>query len=405
VLALLSVLQPGSPAETQPQAPRWAAFGYSVALLSDTVFVAARDVASPARHGGTVHVFERRPEGWVRAGILSVPEANVEDPFGVSMSADGDTLVVGAQFADAHGTDAGLAYVFDRVGGKWHPSGVLYASDGAAGDQFGLTVSVSGEIIAIGARLTATQGPSAGAAYLFARNGRRWHEVQKLVASDATAGDLFGRVALDHDVLFVSADLNDDRGTNAGKVYRFQRRSDGWVEENKILASDGAGGDEFGATLAIKDGVSVFGAIGAGTRAERSGAAYAFELRDGTWVQVGKLGASDAHPGQGFGSAVAVGAGTIAVGAPDLGKGSQGSGAAYIFERRGGTWTQAARLTAGDTLLHTGFGSTVGLAGDLVVIGSILEGDQGPLRAVYVFERRNGSWSEVARLTPNHGSP
>jgi hypothetical protein len=400
VLVLVAVLQIGSRIGTQPLGPRLASFGFSVALRPDTVFVGATETTAGKRSAGTVHMFERRPTGWVRAGVLSVPAAIVKDPFGVSMSAEGDTLVVGAQFADDRGTDAGMAYVFDRVDGRWQQTGILFASDGSAGDQFGLTVSVSGDTIAIGARLAKTHGPGAGAAYVFTRNGRRWDEVQKLVASDAAAGDLFGRVSLDKDVLLVSADLNDDQGANAGKVYCFRKRDGRWVEDAKILANDGMSGDEFGVTLALQNGLAVFGALGARTRSQPSGAAYAFDLRNGGWAQIVRLAASDAHAGQGFGSAVAAGADTIAVGAPDMGSRTSGMGAVYIFDRQGDMWTQSTKLTAGDAARHMGFGSTVALAGDLLVVGNLFEGEPGATGAAYVFERRNRAWSQVARLAP-----
>ena len=90
-----------------------------------------------------------------------------EDSFGVSMAVDGDTLVVAAQFADSRGEDSGLAYVFERRAERWHRGAVLSASDAAAGDQFGLTVSVNGDTIVIGARLSNSRGRAAEAAYVF----------------------------------------------------------------------------------------------------------------------------------------------------------------------------------------------------------------------------------------------
>jgi len=86
-------------------------------------------------------------------------------------------------------------------------------------DQFGLTVSVSNETIAIGARLEDSRENDAGATYLFQRQAGSWQQVAKLTASDARRGDLFGRVSIDDDMMVVSADLNDDRGNAAGKAY------------------------------------------------------------------------------------------------------------------------------------------------------------------------------------------
>lgn len=167
IAAVLAVSQSGTTARAQANnsAP-WAEFGVSVAALSDTIFVAASPMRNGQRDPGAVHVFRRQQSGWVRAGVLPVPEARVEDPFGVSMATDGKTLVVGAQFADARGDDSGLAYVFERSGDEWRPAAVLSAMDASAGDQFGLTVSVSGETIVVGARLTDSHAVDVGATYV-----------------------------------------------------------------------------------------------------------------------------------------------------------------------------------------------------------------------------------------------
>ena len=125
-------------------------FGGGVAAESGTIFVAASPLTKGKRGPGTVHVFQRRDSRWCRAEVLSVPESTFEDSFGVSMAVDGDTLVVGAQFADSRGKDSGLAYVFERRAERWHRAAVLSASDAAADDQFGLTVSVSGQTIVVG---------------------------------------------------------------------------------------------------------------------------------------------------------------------------------------------------------------------------------------------------------------
>ena len=81
--------------------------------------------------------------------------------------------------------------------------------------------------------------------------------------------------------MIVSADLNDDRGVNAGKAYTFQNREGTWVEAAKFTASDGRAGDEFGVSLALAGDIAVFGAIGSDAHGEGSGAAYVFERRDG----------------------------------------------------------------------------------------------------------------------------
>ncbi len=317
------------------------------------------------------------------------------------MAVDGDTLVVGAQFADLRGKDSGLAYVFERRAERWHRAAVLSAADAAAGDQFGLTVSVSGETIVVGARLSDSRGTDAGAAYVFTRHDGHWQQVKKLIASDAAAGDLFGRVSLDADALIVSADLNDDRGNNAGKAYFLERRGGAWAETAKVTAPNGTEGDEFGISIALAGSTAVFGAVGDSAAGDHTGAAYVFERGDGKWVQMARVTPSDPAPTQWFGFSVAAIHDAIVVGAPNHhGKGER-AGAAYVFERRASEWTQAARMTASDAVPGMWFGNAVAISGDTIVVGMLLNGDGKRSGSAYVFERRGGEWAETARLGPD----
>jgi hypothetical protein len=310
-------------------------------------------------------------------------------------------LVVGAQFADAHGNDAGLAYVFERRNESWHRVAVLSADDATPGDQFGHTVSVSGRTIVVGARLQDSRGRDAGAAYIFERRDGTWEQVKKLTTSDGAAGDLFGRGSLDNDAMIVSADLNDDRGNAAGKAYAFENRGGMWTEVADISATDGAAGDEFGVSLALSGETAIFGALGADSHGDDSGAAYVFERRDGTWVQVARLMARDAAAKHWFGFSVAAGGDMVVVGAPNHNGGGTGAGAAYVFERRSDVWIQTATLTASDAAAQTWFGNTVAISNNTIVVGVLFNGNGAHLGAAYVFARHAGAWQEVAKLVPD----
>lgn len=198
----------------------------------------------------------------------------------------------------------------------------------------------------------------------------------------------------------MSADLNDERGYNAGKAYAFQNRRGAWVEVAQITAGDGTARDEFGVSLALKGGAAVFGAIGSDARGDESGGAYVFQQRDNGWTQMARLTASDGATRHWFGFSVAAGNNTIVVGAPNHSGHGTRSGAAYVFERRAGVWTEAAKLTASDAAAGTGFGSTVAISRNTIVVGMLLSGEGKRSGAAYVFERRDGRWSETTRLVP-----
>src|SRR5262245_39844311 len=125
---------------------------------------------------------------------LEASDAAAADNFGASVAISGETVVVGAFLHDgAAGSDQGSAYVFVRSGGVWSQQQKLEASDAAAGDLFGASVAISGETVVIGANAdTGAAGPNQGSAYVFVRSGGVWSQQQKLEASDARAGDRFG---------------------------------------------------------------------------------------------------------------------------------------------------------------------------------------------------------------------
>jgi len=114
-----------------------------------------------------------------------------------------------------------------------------------------------------------------------------------------------------------------------------------------------------------------------------------------------RLTPDDGAPGQMFGFAVAASRDTIVAGAPNHSGNGKRAGAAYVFERRGDEWRQAAKLAPSDAAPEMWFGNTVAVSGDRIVVGMLLIGQVKHTGAAYVFERRQGSWVETARLLPD----
>ena len=158
--------------------------------------------------------------------------------------------VVGAVEDDTPGgADAGSAYVFVRSGTTWTEQQKLLALGRAADDFFGISVSVSGDTV--GRRRLSRRHPGrqdAGSAYVFVRSGTTWTEQQKLLAPDGRASDLFGgSVSVSGDTAVVGASFDDTpAGADAGSAYVFVRSGTTWTEQQKLLAPDGAAGDNFG---------------------------------------------------------------------------------------------------------------------------------------------------------------
>ena len=140
----------------------------------------------------------------------------------MSVSIDGDTVVVGANGEDTGGATAGAAYVFTRSGTTWTQQQKIQASDAQANTNFGYSVAIDGDTVIIGAQLEDTGGINAGAAYIFTRSGTTWTQQAKIISSDLQAGDEFGiSVSISGDTIVVGAWFEDTGGSNAGAAYIF----------------------------------------------------------------------------------------------------------------------------------------------------------------------------------------
>ena len=265
-------------------------FGWSVAVSGDTAVVGAHHEDAGGTDAGAAYVFRRGLGGadnWGEVKKLTASDAQAGDQFGDSVAVSADTIHVGAIGEDAGGSNAGAAYVFRREEGgadNWGEVKKLTASDAQLGDSFGSSVAVSGDTAVVGAF---TEDSQAGATYVFGRNqggADNWGEVKKLTASDAQAGDQFGiSVAISGDTAVVGAYLEDAGGSNAGAAYVFQRDQGGagnWGEVTKLLASDAEADDRFGQSVAVSGDTAVAGARLEDAGGSNAGAAYVFQCPD-----------------------------------------------------------------------------------------------------------------------------
>ncbi len=324
--------------------------------------------------------------------------------FGISVSIDGPRLLAGAWRNNEGATDGGAMYVFepDAVG-TWSEVAMLVPDDLSTSAKFGWRVSLSGDRAATGAADTYTNGIWTGAAYIYEREGGGdWVQAARLVGSDTAVGDRFGAsVAIDGDRLVVGVLTDDDNGEDSGSAYIFERDAGGvWTEVAKLTASD-PGGTHFGRACAISGDRVVIGATSL-YGIEDPGAAYVFE-RDsgGAWNQVAKLVADDGALEDLFGWTVGIHGNLIAVGAQDneAGGAPENSGAAYVFERDGGgVWAQVAKLTASNPVAQDRFGYSVDVSGERVAVGADTADGPGLVSgATYIFERDNGgNWIETS---------
>jgi len=394
-------------------------------------------------------------------GAQSGPQAYIKasnsetlDFFGRAVSLSADTLVVGTSREGSNATGvngdqnnnsalgAGAAYVFVRSGTTWRQQAYLKASNTDAYDGFGASVAVSGDTIVVGAPWERSNARGvngdqsnntiarAGAAYVFVRNGTTWTQQAYLKASNTVKFSEFGcSVAVFGDTIVVGA---EEIANASGAVCVFVRSGTTWSQQAYVVASNPGNWDRFGATLSLWEDTLVVGAWaedssargvngwqGDSTFGYDSGAAYVFVRNGATWSQQAYLKASNTGSADYFGGAVAICKDIVVVGAIHEASSATGvngngvnnnlaySGAAYVFERSGTTWSWPVYLKASNTGGGDRFGKRVAVSDGVVLVSSHFEesdargfnGDQNDnsaygAGAVYVFGQTRGSWAQ-----------
>ncbi len=324
-----------------------------------------------------------------------------DDRFGNSLAVSGDTAIVGAYRDDDRGSSSGSAYVFVRTGGSWAYQTKLTAADGAANDYFGISVAVHGETALVGAHGDDDKGSAAGAVYVFVRTiGGRWKPEAKLTATDGAADDQFGwQLALSGDTALVGSPYDDDKGSGSGSAYVFVRSGTTWSQQWKLIGTDGAAGDHFGYSVGLSGNTALIGANDDDDNGSDSGSAYVFVRAGVSWAQEAKLLATDGTANDDFGHAVALSGDTALIGAPDDVPNGWVTGSAYVFQRTAGSWSQKAKLVAADGVAFDSFGSSVALSGDVAIVGVSDDDHNGvDTGSAYVFARKGMNWTQETKI-------
>ncbi|GEM_PF-2892454 len=271
--------------------------------------------------------------------------------------------------------------------------------------DFGSSVAVSGNLLAVGARDEKITANYMGAVYLFRKRANAWIREAKLTAPVPAVHDRFGSsVALSRDLLVVGAPAYISR-TTGGKIHIFRKKAGKWVHEAEF-----ARGRWFGASVAISGKRVIAGAPG--TRHSKvnwggnnyAGAAWIFRYNGSSWVEEAKLLAGDPSYGDHFGSAVAIQGNSLLVGASGEGDDSLrkfGIGSVYAFDWNGQTWAQSQKFRALKAADQSFFGATISWDGSDALIGSPGKKANGVwgAGAAYLFHKASAGWTETNKFT------
>jgi len=386
--------------------------GTGLAVSDDTIAVGAGfDDVSANKDQGAVYVFSKPATGWVDAtqtAILTASDGAAGDGLS-AVAISGDTIVAGgSEHKIGTNTEQGAAYVFVKPPGAWHDANQtaeLTAADGAENNSFGSDVGISGDTVVVSAPgKTVGTHFQQGAGYVFVKPAGGWKDATQtaeLTASDGGAQDALGLgngVGISGDTIVLGADMHDV-GTNQdeGAAYVYFKPVGGWkdmMQSSELEPSDGGAGDLFGFAVGIDGPTIAVGSVHHQVGLSKQGAAYVFAnptffgLQE---TQTAELTASDGVNDDRFGAQLAVAGNTVLVGSLLHQVGSNvGQGAAYVFTRPGPVWrntTETQELTAPDGAAGDGFADAVAMAGDTSVASAPLHkvGANEAQGQVYVF--------------------
>jgi hypothetical protein len=359
-------------------------FGFAVAVEGSTALVGAEFDDDNGENAGAIYVFTRSGGVWTEQQKLTAEDGSAGDFFGYSIAMHGEIAVIGAWGDDDNGSNSGSAYVFRRTAGGWTEWQKLTAGDGEAFDQYGQRVDVDSQTAVIGA----ISNDDDGAVYVYRRSHGGWVEQQKLTDDNGTDADQFGgAVAVDGATILVGAVLDDENGSNAGAVYAFTRSAGVWSEQQKLMSSDGAGDDNFGGHLALDGDIAFIGAALDDDNGDNSGSVYVFARSAGPWTEEQKLLASDGEKDDQFSDGIALDGGIAVIGAFSDDYSGAESGSAYVYARVAGAWAEQYKLVASDGAPGDFFGRPVALDGSTAVIGAYFADHSGDVSgSAYVFK-------------------
>ena len=322
---------------------------------------------------------------------LIASDAEEFDKFGLSVDLDNNQLIVGAPAKADFGSNSGAAYIFQFNGSMWQETAKLTASDTLAYNDFGYSVSIDGDIAAVGARTNYT---GVGAVYIFKRNGSVWEEETKINCPDCgTQGQaLFGRaVSLKGNRVLIGAQQSSQSLYEAGTAYIFKRENNNWILEKTFIPADAVITAQFGWSVSLADNYAMIGAAFDPLSFNTPmGAAYIYKLDGNDWLFDAKLLPDTLAASQLFGFSVSIDGNYAVAGAP--GGGTNYGKRAIVFENEAGQWSRKAILLPYD--YNVNFGRSVSTLDNDIIVGNTRHG-------AYLFRNTQPDWNLFAKMEPD----
>lgn len=373
-------------------------FGFSISLAEDRALIGSFQDDDNGGFSGSAYIFDYDGNIWSQSQKLIASNGSSFDDFGYSVSLSGNRALIGAP--NAFNGD-GMAYIFDFDGSEWSQTQFLYASGFPNFVNFGSAVSLFEGRALIGSRLDNENGNQSGASYVFDFDGKNWLETQKIITDDGSSGDLFGvTVSLSGNRALIGSTGDDDNAAQSGSAYVFDLNKDGWQQKQKLTGDVGAAFDEFGYSVSLFENRALIGAYLDDDLVQNTGAAYIFELHGNQWILGQKLTTNDVS--RYLGRSVSLYEDRALIGAFDI----YDQGFAYVFDFNGSTWEQSQKLAAEDGAINDRFGASVSLFNNRALIGAYYDSNENGVAAgsAYVFDFDGSNWELTQKLLTDDGT-
>lgn len=352
--------------------------GYSMAGYGNFLVAGAvKDVINSTEDIGSIHLYKRDGDDWKRTAMKIDPDIKFNGFFGGSVGISSTHIIVGAAYADdGANTREGKTYIIPYdADGSIGTATTLQPGDGAKDDYFGSSVAIDGDFAVIGARakdfgIVPNQIQGAGKVYIYQRNGDTWIQAATLLAPDRAHSDQFGSsVVIAGDYLAVgSPQKRIDPYNQAGKVYVYQRSGSNWNLIKEITDDMPLNQEFFGSALCLKDNWLF---IGGPSTSNGVGFVSAYTINGNNVTFHSKIEGSEPQLNNYFGNSIACLNNVLLIGAPGADVyASRKQGKAYAFQLVNNQWTERAILTSSQTEDHIRFGHSVALASEFGIAGA-----------------------------------
>jgi hypothetical protein len=317
----------------------------------------------------------------------------INHSLGYSVSISGNRALIGALYSDDAAKESGAAYIFDYIDGQWTLSAKLIPGDSRENHRFGYSVSLDGDKALVSAFYN-DHSNSSGSVYVFQHSDGEWSETAKLTTNDVSADKYLGNsVSILGNRALVGAYIHN---SFEGAAYIFELVDGTWVKTSELTPDDTMLSVKFGISVSLSNDLALIGASGDNVYGNSSGAAYVFQYQNNEWERLQKLFPDEANGVEEFGHSVSLDGQRALIGS--FGNVNQ-DGSAYIFDYNGKSWQQTIRLIADDAATNDRFGISVSLSGNQAIVGASGNRDAGSMTgSAYVFEYDKGAWSQEQKL-------